>query len=199
MAVVTAESLKTLYETELRYEVDNLGLGSEERQGLWHLLSASRRMRPGELREQDHPTVWLWSDLHLGHAMALSVFGRPYWTPKEMDDALFGAWRRVVDAGDTVVILGDVAIGGLSGRRLKRLRAAPGRKVLVVGNHEFDSTVGGNLDGFRRGLQHRVRAGQPRAAPDPRTASQCSRGLRERAWASAHMGTVGNSTYQRGG
>ena len=24
-------------------------------------------MRPGELREQDHTEVWLWSDLHLGH------------------------------------------------------------------------------------------------------------------------------------
>ena len=146
--MVTAEGLKALYETELRYEVGNLGLASEERQGLWHLFSASRRMRPGELREQDHPGVWLWSDLHLGHAMTISVFGRPYSTPEEMDDALFGVWRRVVDPGDTVVILGDVAIGGLSGRRLKRFRVAPGRKVLVLGNHEFDGTVAGHLEGF---------------------------------------------------
>ena len=64
---MTGEGLKAWYETELRYAVDNLGLGSEERQGLWQLLSASRRMRPGELREQDHTEVWLWSDLHLGH------------------------------------------------------------------------------------------------------------------------------------
>ena len=147
-ALRPAEGLKALYEAELRFEAGNLGLGLEERQGLSQLLSASRRMRAGELREQDHAGVWLWSDLHLGHAMALSFFGRPYWTPEEMDDALFGAWRQGVDPGDTVVILGDVAIGGLSGRRLKRLRAAPGRKVLVVGNHEFDGTVGGHLDGF---------------------------------------------------
>ena len=145
---MTAEALKALYETELRYEAGNHGLGLEERQGLLQLLSASRRMRAGELREQDHAGVWLWSDLHLGHAMALSFFGRPYWTLEEMDDALFGAWRQGVDPGDTVVILGDVAIGGLSARRLKRLRAAPGRKVLVVGNHEFDGTVGGRLEGF---------------------------------------------------
>lgn len=145
---MTADGLKTLYETELLSEVDKLELGSEERQGLRQVLAASRGMRPGELREQDHPHVWLWSDLHFGHAMALSVFGRPYWTPEEMEDDLFETWRRVVDPGDTVVILGDVAIGGLSGRRLKRFRAAPGRKVLVVGNHEFDDTVEGHLDGF---------------------------------------------------
>ena len=29
--------------------------------------------------------------------MTLSVFGRPYWTPEEMDDALFEAWRPVVE------------------------------------------------------------------------------------------------------
>ena len=147
-AVATAEGLKALYESELRYEVGNLGLGSEERRGLWQLLSASRNMRPGELREQDHAEVWLWSDLHLSHAMTISVFGRPYETPDEMDDALSGTWRRVVEPDDTVVILGDVAIGGLSGHRLKQLRAAPGRKILVVGNHEFDGTFDGHLDGF---------------------------------------------------
>ena len=100
---MTAEDLKVLYETELRYHVGNVGLGFEERHGLWRLFSASRRMPPGELREQDRPAVWLWSDLHLGHAMTISVFGRPYCTPEEMDDALFGAWRRVVDPDDAVV------------------------------------------------------------------------------------------------
>ena len=145
---MTAEDLKVLYETQLRHDAGDLGLSAEERQALWHLFSASRRMQPGELREQDHSGVWLWSDLHLGHAMTLSVFGRPYWTPEEMDDALFGAWRRVVDPADAVVNLGDVAIGGLSGRRLKRLRVAPGRKVLVLGNHEFDGTSGGHVEGF---------------------------------------------------
>ena len=86
---MTAEDLKTLYETELQHEIEKLGPESEEGRSLAQLLSASRRMHPGELHEQDHSRVWLWSDLHLGHAMALSVFGRPYWTPEEMDDDLF--------------------------------------------------------------------------------------------------------------
>ena len=199
VSVMTAEDLKTLYETELRCEVDNLRLGSEERQGLRQLLCASSGMGPGELREHEHPGVWLWSDLHLGHAMALSVFGRPYWTPEEMDDDLFGAWRRVIDPGHTVVILDDVAMGGLSGRRLKRLLAAPGRKVLVVGNHEFDNTVEGHLDGFDEVFSAVYVPGTPELLADTRTASPRSRRLRDRARASSPMEAVGNSAHQCGG
>ena len=161
MSVVTAEDLKVLYEADLREEVGNLLVSKEERLGLWALLSASRRMEPGELREEDHPGVWLWSDLHLGHAPTISVFGRPYETPEEMDDELFGAWRRVVEPGDTVVVLGDVTVGGLSGRRLKRLRGAPGHKVLVLGNHEFDGTVAAHLDGFDEVSSTLYIAGRP--------------------------------------
>lgn len=161
LSLVTAEGLKALYETELRYHVGNPRLAPAERQGLWKLFSASRRMPSGELREQDHEGLWLWSDLHLSHAMTISVFGRPYSTPKEMDDALFGVWRRLVDPADTVVILGDVAIGGLSGSQLKRFRAAPGRKLLVLGNHEFDGTVSGHREGFEEAYSTVYVPGRP--------------------------------------
>ena len=89
---MTAADLKRLYEAELRQErLHNLRLSVDARMGLWGLLNASRRMEPGELREDDHPGVWVWSDLHLGHANTINVFGRPHRTPEEMDDALFGA------------------------------------------------------------------------------------------------------------
>ena len=78
-----------------------------------------------------------------------------------MDDELFGAWRRVVDPGDTVIVLGDVTVGGLSGRRLKRLRGAPGHKVLVLGNHEFDGTVAPHVDGFDEVYSALYIAGHP--------------------------------------
>ena len=107
---MTAEDLKTLYETELQSEAENRELGREERRSLRQLLSGSKRMKPAELVEQNHRGIWLWSDLHLGHATALSVFGRPYWTPEEMDDDLFATWHRVVEPRDTIVVLGDVAI-----------------------------------------------------------------------------------------
>ena len=134
---MTAADLKRLYVAELRQEHSvNVRLSVDARMGLWGLLSASRRMAPGELREDDHPRVWV-SDLHLGHANTIRVFGRPHRTTEEMDDALFGAWRRVVDPGDTIVNLGDLTPAGFSKRRLEQLTRAPGRKVLVLGNHEF--------------------------------------------------------------
>ena len=51
--VATAEDLKALYERQLRYDIGNLGLGSEERRGFWQLLSASRHMQPGEFHEEE--------------------------------------------------------------------------------------------------------------------------------------------------
>ena len=48
-----AEGLKALYETELRYEVGNLGVASEERQSLSCLLSVSSRTPSGELCERN--------------------------------------------------------------------------------------------------------------------------------------------------
>ncbi len=110
--VVTATDLKRLYEVELRREqLYNLRLSADARRGL---RRASRRMEPGELREEDHRGVWVWSDVDLGHAKSLSAFGRPHRTTEEMDDPLFGAWRRVVDPGDTFVNLGDLTPAGFS-------------------------------------------------------------------------------------
>ena len=146
---MTPERLRQLYEAELGEAVADPKAPREDRQHLSYLLAWSRRTPAGEFAQgEDDSGVWLWSDLHLGHVDVLSAFGRPFRSLKEMDDALFEAWERVVDPADTIVFLGDVAIGGLSGGRLKRFRAAPGRKILVVGNHEFDYLSSGNLDGF---------------------------------------------------
>ena len=65
-----------------------------------------------------------------------------------MDDALFRSWHGTVTPGDTIICLGDVAVDGLSGTRLKRLRSAPGRKVLVIGNHEVNRAGDVDIEGF---------------------------------------------------
>ena len=146
---MTPDKLRQLYEADLAEAVADPKAPREDRRHLSYLLAWSRRTPAGEFAPgEDDSAVWLWSDLHLGDAEVLSVFGRPFRSPEEMDDALFEAWERVVGSADTIVFLGDVAIGGLSGRRLERFRAGPGRKVLVAGNHEFDCLSSGNVDGF---------------------------------------------------
>ena len=63
VAVVTATDLKRLYEGELRREqLYNLRLSADAQRGLYGLRCASRRMDAGELREEDHRAVWVWSD-----------------------------------------------------------------------------------------------------------------------------------------
>ena len=100
------------------------------------MLQRSRRMAPGTLREDDHARVWVWADLHLGHTKTLETFGRPFKTAKEMTDQIFSNWQQVVAPEDTILIVGDVTVHGLWGRRLARVGEAPGRKILVYGNHE---------------------------------------------------------------
>ena len=42
-----------------------------------------------------------------------------------VDDTIFRNWEQVVAPTDTILILGDVTVHGLWGRRLTRVRQAP--------------------------------------------------------------------------
>ena len=53
-----------------------------------------------------------------------------------MTRQIFSNWQQTVGTEDTVVILSDVTLHGLCCRRLRRVREAPGQKILVYGNHE---------------------------------------------------------------
>lgn len=144
-----AAALKRLYERELVADLDRPACASDERAGAARILVASCHLPPGDLREADHhAAVWVWSDLHLGHAETISAFARPFETVDEMDDTLFGRWRRVVGPADVIVCLGDVAVQGVSRRCVRRLREAPGRKILVVGNHDPSHRGVVDIDAF---------------------------------------------------
>ena len=55
-----------------------------------------------------------------------------------MDGVLHGNWRHVVGEEDIMLRCGDIALAGsLKPIRLERVTMAPGRKVLVLGNHDF--------------------------------------------------------------
>ena len=84
--------------------------------------------------------TWIWSDLHLGDPGPLAAFDRPFPDVDAMNRHLLARWRELVKAEDTIICLGDVAhANGLRDRDLAAAVAAcPGRRVLIVGNHDTD-------------------------------------------------------------
>lgn len=81
-------------------------------------------------------SVWLTSDLHFGHTKVAELRGfRDF---QEHDDYIVAKWRRMVDEGDEIWVLGDISSGGSESqlRALATLRSLPGHKRLVAGNHD---------------------------------------------------------------
>lgn len=84
--------------------------------------------------------TWIWSDLHLGDRGALEAFGRPFEQVDQMNGHLICEWRRRVREDETIICLGDVADReAWRDRRLRvHVRGCPGRKILVLGNHDAE-------------------------------------------------------------
>ena len=148
MSVGPVAELHAAYERQLRTSLEPPFEKGLDPSGTRSMLNASLILPAGELHEADHGRIWVWSDLHLGDAMSLLYFGRPHDTVGEMDDALLKTWCRVVGEDDTVVVLGDVALPALDEERLEQVLAAPGRKILVFGNHDHNGRGGIVTDGF---------------------------------------------------
>ena len=77
-------------------------------------------------------------DLHLHHTNIIRYCSRPFQSVDAMNEALLAAWKETVGEADTIICGGDIALAGaLKRERLARVRAMPGRKLLVRGNHDF--------------------------------------------------------------
>lgn len=81
-------------------------------------------------------SIWLTSDLHLGHQKISDMRG--FTNPQEHDDAIVARWCRQVKPDHEVYILGDISAGGAAAQThaLAVLRTLPGRKILIAGNHD---------------------------------------------------------------
>lgn len=76
-------------------------------------------------------TTYLISDTHFNHDNIATYCDRP----KDFTEIIIKRWNEVVKPEDLVIHLGDVAIGNR--RTVKSLLATlPGKKVLVLGNHD---------------------------------------------------------------
>ena len=79
--------------------------------------------------------LWLTADLHLGHANIIRYCDRPFHAVADMDGRLVARWNGVVGDGDTVLVLGDVALGPIRAS-LSLVPRLAGTKLLVAGNHD---------------------------------------------------------------
>lgn len=79
--------------------------------------------------------LYFSSDLHFGHQNILSYCDRPFSSVEEMNRALVERWNDQVSDADTVMVLGDVAMGKVA-ESLEWAKQLNGEKLLVPGNHD---------------------------------------------------------------
>lgn len=82
---------------------------------------------------------WYTADLHFSHARIIEFCKRPFTSVSEMNARLIANFQETVEHSDDLWIVGDFAffggqdqVGQLNGW----FHALPGRKHLVVGNHD---------------------------------------------------------------
>lgn len=80
---------------------------------------------------------FLISDTHLNHANISTYCDRP----ENFTELILKRWNERVRPQDTVIHLGDVAIGPRK-HIAEQIRLLNGKKILVRGNHDLHSSVG---------------------------------------------------------
>ena len=128
--------LQRLYEAQLAAQVADVPLPAHDRNAAAAVLAASWRLLGEMLRPGDEHRTWVFSDPHFEHEPSIAIFGRPFRGCHHGDGYLLEQWTRDVRDHDTVICLGDIAMGRPTDGLIDRLRRRPGRKVLVVGNHD---------------------------------------------------------------
>ena len=128
--------LQRLYETQLTAQVRNEKLPNHDRTAAGIVLNACGRLRSARLRPEDESRTWVFSDPHFEHEPSVQIFGRPFRDCDHADGHLFEQWTHDVRDHDAVICLGDITMGRPTERLIDRLQRRPGRKILVVGNHD---------------------------------------------------------------
>lgn len=79
--------------------------------------------------------VWITSDLHFLHTNIIRYCDRPFSNEQQMTDALMATLQKVPQ-DEIIVFGGDMAMGNYV-QTVELIRRLPGRKILVVGNHDL--------------------------------------------------------------
>ncbi len=128
--------LLRLYQEQLTAQVTNTELPAHDRNGAAAVLAASRHLTGARLRSRDERRTWVFSDPHFEHEASVGIFDRPFQNCHHGDAYLLEHWTRDVRDDDTLICLGDVTMGRPTDGLIDRLRRRPGRKILVIGNHD---------------------------------------------------------------
>ena len=79
--------------------------------------------------------VWMTSDLHFLHTNIISYCDRPFFDADSMTDALIATLKKVPN-DEFIIFGGDMAMGNYE-KSVELIRLLPGRKILIVGNHDL--------------------------------------------------------------
>ena len=132
------QELQEYYQRQLTKMLEPGRTPQMKRKTVRQMLSYMKRTEGGTYTETPGARTWLWSDLHLHHGNIIRYCKRPFTSVEAMDAALLDAWRDSVDESDTMICGGDVARAkALNPERIATLRQLPGRKLLVLGNHDL--------------------------------------------------------------
>lgn len=82
-------------------------------------------------------SIFVTSDLHLGHNKSFIYKARGFETVEEMNAEIIRRWNSVVGEEDDVFVLGDLVMGSLE--NLRFLEELNGRIHIVRGNHDTDN------------------------------------------------------------
>lgn len=82
-------------------------------------------------------SLWLISDTHFGHRNIVKFQQRP----ESHDIIMLSEWARLVRPNDYILHLGDFALGsqGSRNRFLDIVACLPGKKYIILGNHDKES------------------------------------------------------------
>ena len=87
---------------------------------------------------------WYTADTHFGHDNIIRYCDRPFNTSRDMDSKIISNFRQRISEDDDLWIVGDFAFGKKSRDKIyleEIFEALPGRKHLVVGNHDGPKTL----------------------------------------------------------
>jgi len=138
LTLIEREQLRELYLDDLRREVS---YGKKVKPRARRVDSVWAKIEPtfyGEpIDVNNYENVWVWSDIHFGHANIINYCDRPYKSAEEMTVALIENHNNTVKPGDLVIWVGDVSFVNetLTNEILDILY---GDRILVVGNHDMD-------------------------------------------------------------